>query len=69
MQVMEITVAVLDCPFMAAISYPDDVNLKGKPTTLAQPAKREALPSTLNSATYPPTPRSVRLTLPTSLCP
>lgn len=27
---MEITVAVLDCPFMAPISDLDDVNLKGK---------------------------------------
>lgn len=30
MQVMEVTVAVLDCPLMVAISDLDDVNLKGK---------------------------------------
>lgn len=35
MQVMEVAVAVLDCPFMAAVSDLDDVNLKGKQSVLA----------------------------------
>lgn len=30
MQVVEVTVAVLDCPLMVAISDLDDINLKGK---------------------------------------
>lgn len=30
MQLMEVTVAVLDCPLMAAICDLDDVNLKGE---------------------------------------
>lgn len=30
MQVMEVAIAVLDCPFMIPISDLDDINLKGK---------------------------------------
>jgi hypothetical protein len=36
MQVMEVTIAVLDCPFMAAICDLDDINLKEEMTVLWQ---------------------------------
>ena len=69
---MEIAVAVLDCPFMAAISDLDDVNLKGKTKSPCPAGSKESatLPSAIAVAhPEPPNPQAkVKLLLPTSFC-
>lgn len=72
MQVMEVTVAVLDCPFMIAISDLDDVNLRGKTGSPCRVSNKESpTPPPAIPAGYPDPLKpqdKVRLPFPTSLC-
>lgn len=53
---MEVAVAVLDCPLMAAISDLDDVNLKGKTDSPCPAVSKESATLPLTIAVAHPDP-------------